>query len=200
MIALRHIVSLLILVAPLQTLAGQGQGSRPPAMTPEQRAAAQAKLDAQVAQLNSAPLDAVKSQLRKDVLVTRDSVAAVIATAALITRAQSTKSVGVERSQARRLRGQCLAAQRSSAATLNAIAALNTPDPKGMQLLVDYRAALTEVGRGMGECDKVLGAAKDAAGPTSAQITAAIALVNAVATRHDRALDHLARGMDIPLR
>lgn len=200
MIALRHIVALFILAAPLQTLAGQGQGSPPPRMTPEQRAAAQAKLDAQVAQLNSEPLGAVKSQLRQDVLVTRDSVAAASATASLITRAQSTKSVGVERSQARRLRGQCQAAQRASTATLNAIAALNTPDPKGTQLLVDYRAALSEVGRRMGECDKVLGASKGAAGPTSAQITAAIALVNAAATRHDGALENLARGMEFPIR
>lgn len=200
MIALRHIVSFLVLVAPLQALAGQGQSAPPPKMTPEQRAAAQAKLTAQVERLNSAPLDAAKTQLRKDVRTTRDSVAAAAATASLISRAQSTKSVGVERSQARRLRGQCAAAQRAAGATLLAIVALNTPDAKGTQLLVEYRAALTEVGRRMGECDSILGARQDAAGPSSAQIAAAVGQVNAAATRHDRALDNLLRGLEIPLR
>lgn len=200
MIALRHIVSFFVLVAPLQALAGQQLGSTPPKMTPEQRAAGQANLTAQVERLNSAPLDAAKAQLRKDGVITRDSVAAAVATASLISRAQSTKSVGVERSQARRLRGQCSAAQRASGATLKAIVALNTPDPKGTQLLADYRAALTEVGRKMGECDKILGATKDVAGPSSAQITAAVGQVIAAATRHDRALDNLLRGLEIPLR
>jgi hypothetical protein len=200
MIASRHFFALLILVAPLQTLAGQGRSSPPPKMSPEQRAAAQARLDAQVAELNTAPLEPIKAQLRRDVTITRDSVAAAAATASLITRAQSTKSVGVERSQARHLRVQCAAAQRASAVTLTAIAALNTPDPKGTELLVDYRAALAEVGRRMAECDKVLGATQGTAGPSSAQITAAIGSVNAAAVRHDRALDHLLRGMEIPIR
>ncbi len=199
MIASRAIVSLLLLVTPLPALSAQGKTSTPPRMTPEQRAAAQARLDAQVKQLNAAPLDAIKSQLRTAALVTRDSLAATVATASLITRAQSTKSVGVERSQARRLRGQCLATQRSSSATLQAIAAMNTPDPKGTQLLVEYRAALTEVGRRMGLCDKALDT-PDKAGPASARISAAINQVNAAAEQHDRALDHLARGMEIPFR
>jgi hypothetical protein len=200
MITSRHVIVLLMLVAPLHSLAGQGQTATPPRMTPEQRLAAQSKLNAEVARLNTTPLDAVKAQLRKDVLITRDSVAAAVATASLITRAKSMKSAGVERSQARHLRGQCQAAQRSSAATLKAVVALNTPDAKGTQLLGDYRAALTEVGRRMGECDKVLGAMKNNAPPTSAQITTAIGLVNAAAVRHDRALDNLMRGMEIPLR
>jgi len=200
MIAWRQVVSFLVLVAPLQAIAGQGQTSSPPKMTPEQRAAAQAKLTAEVSRLNSAPLDAAKAQLRKDVLITSDSVGAAVATASLISRAQSSRSVGVERSQARRLRRQCLAAQRSSGATLKVIVAVNTPDPKGTQLLVDYRAALTEVGRMMGDCDRLLGAAKDAVGPSSAQITAAVRQVNAAATRHDRALGNLMRGLEIPLR
>ena len=136
------------------------------------------RLEAQTAGLGSEPLSAAKEQLRSAVIITRDSLVDAVATAALIVRAQSTKSVGVEHSQARRLRGQCLAAQRSTATTLTAIAALNTPDPKGEKLLRDYRAALTEVGRRMGECGKALGVSQDAQKSlTSARINTAVSEV-----------------------
>lgn len=197
MTAFRAIFSLIVLALPLHAMAAQGRTATPPKMTPEQRAAAQEKLNSQVNLLPSAPLGAAKTQLRSAVLITRDSVAMAAATASLILRAQSTKSVGVERSQARRLRGQCAAAQRSSVATLTAIASLNTADANGTKLLIDYRAALTEVGRRMAECDKVLGATRDVAAPSSASINAATSQVNAAVARHDRALDNLMRGMEI---
>lgn len=201
MTTFRSILAAIVLALPVHTLTAQAQPSRPPKMTPEQREAAQAKLNAQVNLLPSAPLDPAKTQLRSAVLITRDSVAVAAATASLIIRAHSARSVGVERSQARRLRGQCAAAKRSSATTLKAIAALHTPDAKGTKLLTDYRAALVEVGRMMGECDKVLGAGSDAAAaPSSAGISAAVNQVNAAAARHDRALDNLLRGMEISLQ
>lgn len=199
MTVFRSMLALIVLALSFPPLAAQVRPATPPKMTPEQREAAQAKLNAQAGLLTNTPLDPAKTQLRSAALITRDSVAVAAATASLIIRAQATKSAGVERSQARRLRGQCAAAKRSSAATLTAIASLNTPDANGTRLLTEYRAALVEVGSRMGECDKILGAVAAAAAPSSASISAAISQVNTAATRHDRAFDNLLRGMEISL-
>jgi len=199
MTAFRVILAAIVLALPLHPVTVQAQSSRPPKMTPEEREAAQAKLNAQADLLPTATLDPAKKGLRSAALITRDSVAIAAATASLIVRAQATKSVGVERSQARRLRGQCAAAKRSSAVTLAAIASLHTPDEKGTKLLLEYRAALAEVGQRMGECDKVLFAGPEAAMPSPASISAAISQVNRAAARHDRALENLLNGMEIPV-
>jgi hypothetical protein len=199
MTASRIIVAAIVLALPIHPIAAQARSSRPPTMTPEQREAAQARLNAEADLIPKAPLDPAKKELRSAVSITRDSVAVAAATASLLVRAQAAKSIGVERSQARRLRGQCAAAKRSSAVTLTAIASLHTPDEKGTKLLLDYRAALAEVGQRMGECDKLLGTDAAAAGPSAASIGAAITQVNNAAVRHDRALDNLMRGMEITL-
>jgi hypothetical protein len=199
MTVFRGILAVIVLALPIHNVTAQARSARPPKMTPEAREAAQAKLKAEVDLLPTAPLDPAKKELRSAVLITRDSMAIAAATVSLIIRAQGAKSVGVERSQARRLRGQCAAAKRSAAVTLTAIASLHTPDQKGTKLLLDYRAALAEVGKQMGECDKALGTGTGAAVPSPAGIAAAITQVNSAAARHDRALDNLMRGMEIQL-
>jgi hypothetical protein len=199
MTVFRAVSCSLVLLLPLQALAGQGQAGSPPKMTPEQRVAAQAKLDSQVNQLNRKALDVPRTQLRNAAFVMRDSISAMLATSALIVRARATNSIGVERSQARLLHGQCAAAQRTSVATLAAIAELHTPDPKGNELLLDYRAALGEVGRKMVECDKALAVASSSPSPSSVRISAAMSEVSAAATRHDRAFEALMHAMEIPV-
>jgi hypothetical protein len=188
------------LALPIHHAAGQ---ARPPAtakMTPEERTAAQAKLNREAAQISSQPLDAPKQILRNAVIIMRDSLDAAVGTAALITRAQATRSSGVELSQSRRLRTQCAAAQRTTVTTLKSIATLSTPDPKGTKLLADYRTVLGEVGRLMGGCEKLLGTALASAKPASAGIASAVGQVNSAANRHTPALNDLMVAMEINLR
>jgi hypothetical protein len=198
--AFRITLLALALAIPAHQARAQGKAPSTAKMTPEERNAAQARLNQQAALLAPQSLDAAKAQLRRAVITMRDSLDAAATTAALITRAQATKSTAVELSQSRHLRDQCAAGQRTSALTLTHIASLNTSNLKGVKLLNDYRASVTEAGRLMGECQKSLAVALAGPTPVSAKIAAVVVQVNSANSRHNASLYDLMTAMEIPIR
>lgn len=191
----------LALLLPLQAAIAQSGGASSVKLTPEQRAAAQARL-AQDAALTDGgqALDASKVELRRATNMMRDSLEVAVATAALITRAQATGSAGVESSQAARLRPQCATLQRTAAATLLALKPLHTPDEKGTRLLDGYRAAVGEVGKFAEACSAALGPADQLPLPNTARIKTAVSKVVAASARHEAAFQPMMRAMEIPIR
>lgn len=192
------LLALLALLAALtQPLAAQRAA---PKMSPEARAAAQGRLNQDAETATGHKLDAAKQQLLDAVIVMRDSIETINATAALIHRAQASKSLGVELSQARLLSGECAAAQRTAATTLTKIASLHTDNAAGIKLLEEYRTTLAEVTRGTTACQAQLAIIFDVAPAKLERLPPVIDGVVAMASRHAGALQRLLKGMEIYLR
>ncbi len=194
---MKSFAGLVLLALFIQPLAAQ---STPPKLSPEARAAAQSRLSQEASTATSQKLDAAKQQLRDAVIIMRDSIETINSTAALIRRAQATKSVGVELSQARHLSGECAAAQRTAAATLTKIASLHTDNAIGIKLLDEYRGTLEDVRRATGDCQTQLATIFDVSPARISKLGPVVDGVVALSAKHSTALRQLMGGMEIYLR
>lgn len=184
---------MLLATAPLSAQQGVSAGEAVKAMTAEERAKAQRDLNEAAAIFYDGPIDSVKAQLRRVMVIMRDSVLAVEAESARLQRATSEAVVNAT---ARRLGARCSAAARTALLTRAKIQPLETSAAFGNEVLKEYRATLTEVTGVMTACDKTLGG-----GALSAPARKdAVAKASAVSQRYEMASDALLRALEIPLR
>ncbi len=190
-----RLTALLVLLASTPLLAQQGL---PPseavkAMTPEQRAKAQRDLNAAAAMFWDVPLDSAKAQLRRVMVVMRDSMLAVDAESVRLHRATTD---AVAASTARRLAERCRAAGRTAVVTRAKIQPLVTSVAFGNEVLRQYRATIVIVEGEMSACDKTLGAGM----PSAIARAQTATKVSSVAQRYEFASGALLQALEIPLR
>lgn len=145
------------------------------------------------------PLSPAEQDLRDRVVVLRDSLHAVEATAARLSRALRGSSA-VTLAAGRTLNSDCQAAARATAVMRDFSEGLSTNDSKwGDKALADFRTTLVKLERSMNSCDATT--AKAVASPeTDTKALGATQLQAVAAIRdYDRAVKGLLRTLNIPL-
>jgi len=178
----------------------QAQGTKPPVMTPEQRAREQAKLNAQARELDAAtPLATKKEKLRTDLTPFRDTLIEVNAVAARLVRAHTTNTASVVTSSAKQLRLDCAGAANVGIALQRKVAGLQTSDTRSNGFLNTYRASLADLVRALQTCDKNLGTDLGERAPNQAKLNEAALGIQSASARYTEAQRNLLDLLQIKL-
>lgn len=101
-------------------------------------------------------LDAMRLTLKGHVLVLRDTLAMVDATANRLVRAKIAETPSVVMASARALQQDCIRSTRAVGVMQTQMADVGTNDARGKKVINEYNAGLAELGRAMVRCDKLL--------------------------------------------
>jgi hypothetical protein len=193
---------LIVLVAALVTcslpcaLSAQ-LGNTTPAMSPAERAKAQARLQAQAAEVFNVPIDTARGLLRAAIVPLRDTLQTVDANAERIVRANATGMSAVVRSSGRVLARQCLGSDSVAGATFEKINGMRTSNAKGDQLITNYRAAITHLRGTLADCQQRIGAELAEKKPDLAVVMDQVRSVDRAVREHDAAMQALTDGLQI---
>ncbi|MEO5797844.1 MAG: hypothetical protein ABIZ70_08150 [Gemmatimonadales bacterium] len=147
-----------------------------------------------------AKLEPMRAGLKAEVIILRDTLYAVNATAARLVRAKISTTPSVVLSAARVLQRDCVRATRSVVAMRKNMTVVGTNDPRGKVVISQYNTGLDELQRAMISCDKVLVA--ELAKPTGTDqdplFRVALASTDAI-QKYDWKLQVLLKTLQIPL-
>ena len=160
------------------------QATKPPVMTPEQRAQAQAKLNADASALDAArPHDAAREKLRMDITPLRDTLVELTAVAVRLNRASTTGTSSVAISSARQLKLDCAGSATLAIVLQPKTTGWGTTDTRANTFIATYQTALANLVRALQACDHALGTELTAHPPGAAHLNdASHAVQAAVAT------------------
>jgi hypothetical protein len=167
---------------------GAGSGAQAPPMTPTERAAAQAKLQAQAATIFNGPISASKQELRDDLVPLRDTLQETDGTAARLMRAHAGGSRSVTMSSARQLHVDCAGGSVVAGTTIAKMVGMRTNSADGDKTLDNYRAAVATVQHALSECSRTIGDALAGKSPDQAALAAIAATVDRAIEHHDATL------------
>lgn len=106
-------------------------------------------------------LDPMREKLKANVLVLRDTLFTLDASAARLVRANTGQMTSVVVSTGRVMRTDCLRAARATALMRTQMAEVGTNDARGKGVIADYKKGLDALEKSMKGCDARSGAALD---------------------------------------
>lgn len=144
-------------------------------------------------------LTPVKSRLRDDITRLRDTLSAVRALHARISRNLATRTRSVVLSDGRELGKRCHAGAAIAILTSDRVANLRTSDPTGDQALNAYRGGLAALTADLDTCQRDAGAVMATAAPDQEHIEQVAAAASAAIARYDLLRDALLKLLEIEL-
>lgn len=121
-----------------------------------------ARLEAQSGMIyDEVKLDPMREKLKANVLVLRDSLFALDASAARLVRAKTGQMTSVVISSGRVMRTDCLRAARATAVMRGQMSEVGTNDARGKGVIADYKKGLDALEKSMKGCDARSGVALD---------------------------------------
>jgi len=143
-------------------------------------------------------LSPVQTELKNAVIVLRDTLRRLDATAVRLERASATNSVAVIKSSGRVLVDDCTRAARGAARMQEQVKSYSTSDKRGDAVLQRFRASVLMLNHAMTACSRDAAAALAPPARTT-QLDSVRKVAVAAAAAYDRAVHELMRTLSIPL-
>jgi hypothetical protein len=144
-------------------------------------------------------LSPTEQEFKDRVIVIRDSLGRIRATASQLQRQQrSGAGIGVIRSSARALADDCARGRRSAESMAGFAATLTTNDAEwGLPAVLAYRAALGELDTGLRQCSEAIAGEVERSEPDVDRVLTIATAAHTAVTRYDRAELDLLRTLKI---